>query len=161
MVLHGKELGWVCLGSCAADVSSISLHVRVGLMFFKVIVNALALFWVTGGTEGRPTTNSANPPRNRMTIMKPISLGHIESGKPATFSQTPAYGYFPGNSCADSQEPLQNARGESRDIELGSRAPTPLRQPKNRTILDNIFRRNAEDQRVQVYCLFSGLTGPR
>ncbi|ESK93166.1 hypothetical protein Moror_1102 [Moniliophthora roreri MCA 2997] len=33
--LHGKELGWVCLGSCSSDV----------------ILNALALFWVTKSTD--------------------------------------------------------------------------------------------------------------
>jgi hypothetical protein len=34
-LMHGEELGWVCLGSCSADV----------------IVNALALFWVTTGSS--------------------------------------------------------------------------------------------------------------
>ncbi len=35
MVLHGQELGWVCLGSCTADVT----------------INALALFFVTGSYD--------------------------------------------------------------------------------------------------------------
>jgi len=35
MVLHGQELGWVCLGSCTADVT----------------INAIALFFVTGSYD--------------------------------------------------------------------------------------------------------------
>ena len=38
MVLHGQELGWVCLGSCGADVT----------------INALALFFVTGSYDDPP-----------------------------------------------------------------------------------------------------------
>lgn len=30
-MLRGRELGWICLGSCSADV----------------VINAIALFWVT------------------------------------------------------------------------------------------------------------------
>jgi hypothetical protein len=39
MVLHGQELGWVCLGSCGTDVT----------------INALALFFVTGSYDEPPT----------------------------------------------------------------------------------------------------------
>ncbi|KAF8896522.1 hypothetical protein BD779DRAFT_591208 [Infundibulicybe gibba] len=45
-VLNGQELGWICLGSCAGDV----------------IVNALAIFWVTSGSGGHPTQSSAGGP---------------------------------------------------------------------------------------------------
>ncbi|CAE6489000.1 unnamed protein product [Rhizoctonia solani] len=45
-IMHGQQLGWVCLGSCGTDV----------------MVNALVLFWVTdnasqGGSENTPGTN--------------------------------------------------------------------------------------------------------
>ncbi|EJC98067.1 uncharacterized protein FOMMEDRAFT_171430 [Fomitiporia mediterranea MF3/22] len=42
-LLHGKQLGWVCLSSCAADV----------------MVNALVLFWVTGGASRDPYWHGA------------------------------------------------------------------------------------------------------
>ncbi|KAJ7346131.1 hypothetical protein DFH08DRAFT_1008026 [Mycena albidolilacea] len=41
-ILHGRELGWLCLGSCGLDV----------------VLNAAALFWVT---SGRPTSSSSEP----------------------------------------------------------------------------------------------------
>ncbi|CAE6475645.1 unnamed protein product [Rhizoctonia solani] len=45
-IMHGQQLGWVCLGSCGTDVT----------------VNALVLFWVTdnisqGGSENTPGTH--------------------------------------------------------------------------------------------------------
>ncbi|KAI0047747.1 hypothetical protein FA95DRAFT_1189156 [Auriscalpium vulgare] len=46
-VLKGQELGWVCLGSCGADV----------------ILNAVALFWVTGGKfTGTSTSGPSRAP---------------------------------------------------------------------------------------------------
>ncbi|KAF8698360.1 hypothetical protein RHS03_07587, partial [Rhizoctonia solani] len=50
-IMHGQQLGWVCLGSCGADVT----------------VNALVLFWVTdniaqGGSENAPTHCPTNAP---------------------------------------------------------------------------------------------------
>ncbi|KAK1234731.1 hypothetical protein PQX77_002063 [Marasmius sp. AFHP31] len=44
---HGKQLGWVCLGSCGADV----------------ILNALAIFWVTLGGRNNPTIQEIDTPR--------------------------------------------------------------------------------------------------
>ncbi|KAK7062777.1 hypothetical protein VNI00_000266 [Paramarasmius palmivorus] len=41
--LHGEELGWLCLGSCAVDV----------------IVNAVAIFWVTRGAGDSELNTSA------------------------------------------------------------------------------------------------------
>ncbi|CAE6369734.1 unnamed protein product [Rhizoctonia solani] len=45
-IMHGQQLGWVCLGSCGTDVT----------------VNALVLFWVTdnisqGGSDNTPGTH--------------------------------------------------------------------------------------------------------
>ncbi|CAE6430903.1 unnamed protein product [Rhizoctonia solani] len=42
-IMHGQQLGWVCLGSCGTDV----------------MVNALVLFWVTDNVS---STNSENSP---------------------------------------------------------------------------------------------------
>lgn len=47
IMMHGRQLGWVCLGSCSADV----------------VVNALALFWVTDAASER----SAAGPRSGAT----------------------------------------------------------------------------------------------
>lgn len=50
----GKELGWVCVGSCGADVSlsrmGLFLCSLFLLRFSQIICNALALFWVTAGS---------------------------------------------------------------------------------------------------------------
>jgi len=49
-LMHGRQLGWVCLGSCGTDV----------------IVNALAIYWVTSGSpdhhDKTPTTPGFIPP---------------------------------------------------------------------------------------------------
>jgi hypothetical protein len=56
MVLHGQELGWVCLGSCGADVT----------------INALALFFVTGSYDDpqpqKPFDTVSAPVRRRSTM---------------------------------------------------------------------------------------------
>jgi len=56
-LLHGKELGWVCLGSCGADVRHLfnlfGMHTDVGLYVPQVICNALGLFWVTERAKPR------------------------------------------------------------------------------------------------------------
>ncbi|KAJ8092005.1 hypothetical protein PM082_024241 [Marasmius tenuissimus] len=39
-VQHGHQLGWVCLGSCGTDV----------------VINALAVFWVTSGADNRASS---------------------------------------------------------------------------------------------------------
>ncbi|KAG9095871.1 hypothetical protein FRC06_009330 [Ceratobasidium sp. 370] len=49
-VMHGRQLGWVCLGSCGTDV----------------MMNALVLFWVTdsvsGSIENTPATGGVGAP---------------------------------------------------------------------------------------------------
>ncbi|KDQ49658.1 hypothetical protein JAAARDRAFT_617886 [Jaapia argillacea MUCL 33604] len=42
-LMHGRQLGWVCLGSCGTDV----------------VLNALVLFWVTSGAAGH--SNVSHP----------------------------------------------------------------------------------------------------
>ncbi|KAJ7191310.1 hypothetical protein GGX14DRAFT_481597 [Mycena pura] len=48
-ILHGRELGWVCLASCGTDV----------------IFNACALFWVTGAGVGSAQSTSGGVPAQR------------------------------------------------------------------------------------------------
>ncbi|KAJ7253582.1 hypothetical protein C8J57DRAFT_626980 [Mycena rebaudengoi] len=52
-ILKGRELGWVCLGSCGADV----------------IFNAAALFWVTSGSGTTSTTSSSGVDRDRRQVV--------------------------------------------------------------------------------------------
>ncbi|KAL0570970.1 hypothetical protein V5O48_010988 [Marasmius crinis-equi] len=76
-MLHGKQLGWVCLGSCGADV----------------ILNALVLFWVAlgGGNsdttdEEAKTTIEPHPhpfPHSEMIV-------NVESKKTASVFTTPS-----------------------------------------------------------------------
>jgi hypothetical protein len=62
-VMHGQQLGWVCLGSCGTDV----------------IINALALYFVTSSvdeaTSQSPADHAATPPSKRhsgtTTLRKP------------------------------------------------------------------------------------------
>jgi hypothetical protein len=53
-LMHGEQLGWVCLGSCGADV----------------VGNALALFWVTAG----PPDETAHSRSDGRTPGKPTAL---------------------------------------------------------------------------------------
>jgi len=57
-ILEGQQLGWVCLGSCGTDV----------------LFNALAIYWVTGGsTVVRPTTTTVdtNPSERKLVPSAP------------------------------------------------------------------------------------------
>ncbi|KAJ7191309.1 hypothetical protein GGX14DRAFT_528844 [Mycena pura] len=66
-ILHGRELGWVCLASCGTDV----------------IFNASALFWVTSAHSGSAPSTSAGAPRARVScafasnsgLRSPTSIG--------------------------------------------------------------------------------------
>ncbi|KAF9792594.1 hypothetical protein BJ322DRAFT_59391 [Thelephora terrestris] len=53
IMMHGRQLGWVCLGSCSADV----------------VVNALALFWVTDSISER---SAAGPRSGAGTLDHPV-----------------------------------------------------------------------------------------
>jgi hypothetical protein len=55
-IMHGEQLGWVCLGACGADV----------------IVNAVSLFWVSTGPkdDGRHHTDGLPPRRSLKSIGK-------------------------------------------------------------------------------------------
>ncbi|KAL5524547.1 hypothetical protein ACEPAF_9687 [Sanghuangporus sanghuang] len=57
-LLEGKQLGWVCLSSCAADVT----------------VNALVLFWVTGGASRDPYWHGAFEIKDGAVFVDPHEL---------------------------------------------------------------------------------------
>lgn len=88
-VMHGQQLGWVCLGSCGTDVT----------------MNALVLFWVTdhvsGSAENTPGTQcptgapGAGPVSNQslqvvddVPIKSPVRFGVPESPFPERMSTT-------------------------------------------------------------------------
>jgi hypothetical protein len=71
-VLHGTELGWICLGSCGADV----------------ILNASALFWVSRGAvvyRTQPDVSTCVPPpseRGGPPVGPNVKLGPLTKDRP-------------------------------------------------------------------------------
>lgn len=61
--LHGHELGWLCLGSCGADVRTAEHQVYSPPLKFrpKVIINAFALYWATGSHPKRKDKSPTVP----------------------------------------------------------------------------------------------------
>ncbi|EJD39939.1 hypothetical protein AURDEDRAFT_187166 [Auricularia subglabra TFB-10046 SS5] len=70
-ILHGKELGWICLGSCGADVT----------------LNALVLYWVTApaaqaleaSAPPQLKTIASGPPANSKSDQRAAAAGHVGS----------------------------------------------------------------------------------
>ncbi|KAF9650644.1 hypothetical protein BDM02DRAFT_3111949 [Thelephora ganbajun] len=63
ILMYGRQRGWICLGSCSADV----------------VVNALALFWVTDSRSERtagPTPSGANRTLDHVYEMSPEVSSH-------------------------------------------------------------------------------------
>jgi len=75
-LMHGRQLGWVCLGSCSADV----------------VVNALALFWVTDSISER--TAGAPPSGPNVTLDHAIDEMSERSSRPKG-SRTSTDGMIP------------------------------------------------------------------
>lgn len=69
-VMHGHQLGWLCLGSCGADVCSSCLSCATSQAdATQVIVNASSLYWASGrksadSFDERPATT---PSMNRVS----------------------------------------------------------------------------------------------
>ncbi|KAJ8083607.1 hypothetical protein PM082_009482 [Marasmius tenuissimus] len=57
-IQHGRQLGWVCLGSCGTDV----------------VLNAIAIFWVTNANSD---TQSEYPTENTQSPRPPRRLGRL------------------------------------------------------------------------------------
>ncbi|QRV86564.1 transmembrane protein [Ceratobasidium sp. AG-Ba] len=64
-IMHGQQLGWVCLGSCGTDVT----------------VNAIVLFWVTSPTTNAILSHSGPQPTNATT------MGGLDPNQPPAFVQ--------------------------------------------------------------------------
>ena len=77
-IMHGQQLGWVCLGSCGADVT----------------INALALFFVTNSLDEATSADHAASP-----------LDKRQSGTPTRKAQT---GHPPENALVRSKGMLTN-----------------------------------------------------
>ncbi|KAL5482693.1 hypothetical protein ACEPAI_9287 [Sanghuangporus weigelae] len=73
-LLKGKQLGWVCLSSCAADVT----------------VNALVLFWVTGGASRDPYWHGAFEIKDGAVFVDPHELPPLNF--PVSFDADPEMG---------------------------------------------------------------------
>ncbi|KAG9126596.1 hypothetical protein FRC07_002870, partial [Ceratobasidium sp. 392] len=67
-VMHGQQLGWVCLGSCGTDVT----------------INAIVLFWVTSPTSSGAVTHSGPQPTNQGSSA--IGGGGLDPNQPPAFS---------------------------------------------------------------------------
>lgn len=57
-LMHGRQLGWVCLGSCGTDV----------------VFNALVLFWVTGGAGNSSMANVSSGAGPRTAKQPPVNV---------------------------------------------------------------------------------------
>lgn len=85
--LHGEELGWICLGSCGADV----------------IFNALALFWVTKGPfhDSDNVATLVSAPLNQLRYGFESKIGPLLAESP--LAQSPAKTRDQFNTFDDSQ----------------------------------------------------------
>ncbi|KZT20900.1 hypothetical protein NEOLEDRAFT_1074647 [Neolentinus lepideus HHB14362 ss-1] len=70
-LMHGRQLGWVCLGSCGTDV----------------VFNAIVLFWITSGA-GAGSTGNVSTGRDRAKANQPV--GVAISAYPPTSPMYPA-----------------------------------------------------------------------
>ncbi|KDQ56345.1 hypothetical protein JAAARDRAFT_59236 [Jaapia argillacea MUCL 33604] len=153
-LMHGQQLGWVCIGSCGTDV----------------ILNALILFWVTGGgssrsdivslsggqritpnTAGVPLTSQMNnrPAMSPMSPTTPISAidaALIKNDKPSRLA------FMPREIVVGSSPSTNALLDEQR---TGGRRPSRQQQPRtwatsnNRSIfgaLSNLFRKSTPAQ---------------
>ncbi|KAJ7615829.1 hypothetical protein FB45DRAFT_1106524 [Roridomyces roridus] len=101
-VLHGRELGWICLASCGTDV----------------VFNASALFWVTSGTS-QSSLSGTSSVRHEATNLKPNLIA---------FPAPPS----PGRSHFKVDAPLSPSQGafakeDKQTYEMGSLSPTAAR----------------------------------
>lgn len=104
-IVHGQELGWVCLASCGTDV----------------VVNAMVLFWLTRPSyaSDEPTshgghTGNHGPGHNRADTAKNGVVLQRISAAPGAYNHTSSYN---GNS-----RPSTGLRSQT-DIEGGPRSP--------------------------------------
>ncbi|KAK6988110.1 hypothetical protein R3P38DRAFT_3098313 [Favolaschia claudopus] len=76
--MNGRELGWVCLASCGADV----------------VFNAIVLFYVTGGNRSAPSTTAVSRGGEEQisTLTRPaVSIARPASSLKPSHMRTPSY----------------------------------------------------------------------
>ncbi|KZW02625.1 hypothetical protein EXIGLDRAFT_829153 [Exidia glandulosa HHB12029] len=85
-IKHGEELGWVCLASCGTDV----------------VVNAVVIYWVTGGSS------QSNAP-TVMTLEKNISVFGGTAARRGSGPQAPSAAYIPPNGKSTRRDSLPDS----------------------------------------------------
>jgi hypothetical protein len=109
-LMDGRQLGWVCLGACSTDV----------------VVNALVLFWVTGGGHG--TSSSASSVGNP-TKGNEQDLPMHNAARPKVFIQDPKGTGF---------KPIASPSASPRDTTRFDYLPTAQRPPSKLTFVDDM-----------------------
>jgi len=130
-LMHGRQLGWVCLGSCGTDV----------------IVNALVIFWVTSRSSdhqdrtptahdfvspsksGDPDLPPAEPQRNSKVLLK---LGRPKQDSPVgvksvqiTVTTERIEDHQSEVSMNESEYELRKMRTDPSELEKGNLPPDP------------------------------------
>jgi len=99
-LMHGRQLGWVCLASCGTDVSS-RIYCILDILFTRpvqVIVNALVVYWVTSRSSDQHDTVPTTGP----DAISPSKLGDPETGGTDPSSKSTKVGFKLGRSKRES-----------------------------------------------------------
>ncbi|KAG8814860.1 hypothetical protein FRC17_000943, partial [Serendipita sp. 399] len=116
-VLHGRELGWICLASCSTDV----------------VVNAMVLFWLTrpGQAADEPTSHGgiggAHGPGHRTEPSKSnaVQLQRISAG-PGHLGSFGGTTSVHGTSRTSTAVKFKSGSGQLGDMEAGNRSAMKL-----------------------------------
>ncbi|CAE6436499.1 hypothetical protein ACGC1H_004522 [Rhizoctonia solani] len=152
-VMDGRQLGWVCLGSCGTDVT----------------INAIVLFWVTSPTSSTAVTHSGPQPTNG-TSFGPDAQGATITNRRASNAlvvssapRSPITPNTPGfhektqdpgllspstwrakfGSMGKNQQPTIHSEDYGQRMEMVSRTPSPRREvwddrPSSIVMVDDI-----------------------
>jgi len=144
-ILHGQELGWVCLGSCGTDVT----------------LNALVLFWVTSSKDESSSPSNGPMPNSGNNAISGVAPFTLSSNKPPVFSQESAPHSEPSNGSRHSFTPRFSSKDKAagphempsgigrRCQSLGHSATRPLAGGRKLGLVSRVaqaFRRDAEAQ---------------
>ncbi|KAG6830881.1 hypothetical protein H0H92_014246 [Tricholoma furcatifolium] len=112
-VMKGSELGWVCLGSCTADV----------------VLNALAIFWVTQHNKtsailaaSEVSSKAPHAVQRRGRHLTEDSNQNVKTISMGRFSMSQLRSFDAVTSISPPQSPSQQMLRDLRDIESGRRA---------------------------------------
>ena len=92
-LMHGRQLGWVCLASCGTDVGSRTYRILDILLILpvQVIINALVVYWVTSLSSDQHDTTGPD-------VALPSKLGDPETGGADPLSKGPKVAFKMGRS---------------------------------------------------------------